>query len=754
MTCKLSLIILAILAPASGVLADGMLFPVERPHSGILVPDRLFTVKYHYVDVTIKDQLCTTKVDQVFHNDTGAEREGMYVFPMPTGSAITKFSMYDGEKEIKAQIFDRDEARAIYESIVRQRKDPALLEYIDRNTVKASVYPIPANGDKRIKLSYAEVASKVGSVYRYVYPLSTERFSAKPLESCKVTIKIKCKRPITNVYSPTHAVDVERPSETEAVVTWSEKNTKPDTDMTIYYSVSDNDVGLDLVAHRQPGEPGYYLLLAAPRAETDTTKVQPKNVLFVLDRTGSMAGEKMDQAKDALKFCLNSLKAQDTFNVITFNETPTLLFKKLQVVMPEARKKALSAVDELEATGGTDINYALKEARKQFASTESSRNYIVFITDGQPTVGQTDIGVILQNAKFPNAKLFAFGVGYDVNTHLLDKLAEQNRGAADYVRPNENIETKISAFFAKVSDPLLSDVAITVDGVEVSDNLPNKDLPDIFAGSQLIVLGRYSGSGKVKVSLTGTAGDKKRTFILNADLPSDEEGNGFIAQLWAARKIGYLLDEIRLHSNKELIDEVVRISKKYGIPTEYTSFLADERKTEEDLKNGIIAAGDLAMAASEVQTGAFGVAQSANSQATKYNVQAPAAVDYSARSKGQVVGRVASNGRIGGTYRDANDRIVVVANVQNVARHTFYQRGDYWEDADLQPNQKAIQIKQFSEAHFKLLKADRRFAQFSTLGNVRVVMANNQAVEIGPEGKEKLTDEELKELMGSTDAST
>lgn len=732
---------------ASGAFADGMIFPVERPGTSIVIPDQLFTVKYHHVDVAINDQLCTTKVDQIFHNDTNTEREGMYIFPMPEGSAITKFSMYAGEQEIAGKILDRNEARDIYESIVRQRKDPAILEYIDRNTFRARVFPIPANGDKRIKLSYAEVAKKSGGLYQYVYPLSTERFSAKPLEDCRVTITIKCKKPILNVYSPTHKIDIDRPSPNEAIVTWEAKDTRPDTDMVLYYSVSNDDLGIDIITHKEPGEPGYFMLLASPRSKVNSDKVLPKNVLFVLDRTGSMAGEKIDQAKEALKFCVNTLREQDTFNVITFNETPNLIFDKLQKVTRENRKKALDEVSRLEADGGTDINEALKTARKQFAEVESSRNYIVFITDGQPTVGNTDPETILRNAKVENAKTFAFGVGYDVNTHLLDKLAEQNKGASDYVRPGENMEIKISSFFGKVSDPVLSDVSVDVAGVKISDSYPSKDLPDIFVGSQLMILGRYNDSGKVAITLKGKSGDVKQTYILDATFAENNSDNEFLPQLWASRKIGYLLDEIRLHSNQELIDEVVRLSKKYGIPTEYTSFLADERKTDADLKHDAQRIKKEALAAAKVKTGSYGVAQSTNASMSRNNAQIPAAAPSVSAGNTQVLGTMAPNGRIGGTYQNAMDETVVVANVQNVARRTFYQRGTFWEDADLKPDQKFTQIKQFSEAHFKLLKAYPKLSQYSTLGNVRVILENSNAVEIGPSGKEALSDSELKALI-------
>lgn len=736
----------------SAVSADGLLLPVERPHSMVVVPDELFTVKYHHVDVDISDQLSSTRVDQMFHNESSVEREGMYIFPMPEGSVINKFSMYAGEQEIKGKVLEKNEARQIYESIVRQRKDPALLEYIDRNTFRASVYPIPANGDKRIKLSYGEVLDKVGETYRYVYSLSTERFSKKPLEDCRVKIDIKSKRPITNIYSPTHQVQVERSGDYEATVLWEAKNVKPDTDLVLYYTVSEDDLGMELLSFAGQGEDGYFMLLASPRVKLDKAKVLPKNVVFVLDRTGSMAGEKIEQARDALKFCLNSLREGDSFNVITFNESPTAVFTSMTKLTSETRKQALSAVDGIEATGGTNINEALTAAMNQFNSLGDTRNYVIFLTDGLPTVGETDIDSILRNANSANknrVKMFSFGVGYDVNTHLLDKLAEGSRGDADYVRPSEDIEVKVGSFFGKVSEPLLADVELKINGVKTSDIYP-KVLPDIFKGSQLIILGRYSGSGNVTVELSGRTNGERKTFTLKSKLMQASEEHQFMPQLWASRKIGYLLDEIRLHRNQELIDEVVRLSKDYGIPTEFTSFLADERGYTFNLDSSIRRAEEAFDKAGQVQTGTHGVSQSSNAYAMKDQAQSPQAAASKPAPGGvqpSVIGTIAANGRFAGMYYDSNDRPVVVANVQNIARRTFYQRGAYWEDANLSEKQQFVQVKQFSDAHFKLLRAYPRLAQYSTLGNVRVTLENSQGLEIGPEGKDTMSDKEIEELL-------
>jgi len=751
-----------ILLISAVALADGFLIPIVRPRPIEIFPQQIFTVKYHYVDVNIDNQACTTKVDQIFHNDSSTDREGIYMFPMPEGSAITKFSMYDGEKEIVGKVLDKDEARSIYESIVRQRRDPALLEYVDRNTFKASVYPVPANGDKRIKLDYTEVLKKTGTTCRYVYPLSTERFSARDIEDVRITIHLNSRLPITSIYSPTHNIKVDRENDNKETITYVVKDSKPDTDLVLYYTVSDDDLGMDLLTYREAGEDGYFLLLASPRVAIDKSRVQPKSVVFLMDRTGSMAGEKIEQTREALKFCLNSLKEQDSFNLITYNETPKLLFPILRKANKANIKEALNEVEGITADGGTNINDALDSACQQFriidlatavTTPNTANEYIVFLTDGLPTVGITDRAKILENAETNNrhkAKVFIFGAGYDVDVHLLDKLAEQTRGDADYVRPKENIEVKVSDFFGKVSDPLLANPELTFTGLKTSDITPGR-LPDIFKGSQLLVLGRYTGEGKITVTLKGQSAGKTQTFNLTTNTKSSEDGNAFIPQLWASRKIGFLLDEIRLHSNKELVDEVVRLSKKYGIPTEFTSILADDRNyTALNTLAATRMAREQLDLANDSKSGSYGVAQSRNNVQLNTAAQAPASMPGMGGASvkdAKQLGKAAANSRAGGAYYDRNDELVVVNNVQNVLGRTFYQRGNYWEDADLKVAQNLMQIKQFSRAHFDLIKAYPKLAQFSTLGNLRIIMPNNQALEIGAEGKDTLTASEIQELM-------
>lgn len=743
--------------------ADGMLLPPIEPGRTSLTPVRqIFSVKYHHVNVNINNQAASTSVDQVFHNESSRDAEGTYIFPLVDGATISRFSMFVGDREVEAKMYDKAEARRIYEGIVRQQQDPALLEYLGRNMFKASIYPIPANGDKRVKIGYSEMLNKSGAMVRYVYPLSTEKFSAKPLDDVSITIHLQSKSPITNIYSPTHEIDVKQTSPTEAVVEWKGSNVKPDRDLVLYYSLSDQDFPIQVLTHREPGESGYFMLLASPRQDP-TVRPQPKQVVFVFDRTGSMSGKKIEQAKGALTYCLSHLNANDRFNVVMFNEDASW-FKPNMVSATKANiQNATAMVDNLDARGGTNIDKALRSALQQFPAgltANQGKPYVIFLTDGVPTVGITDTNAILKNMKLTNKRdisIFAFGVGDDVNAQFLDQLTQDYRADADYVRPNEDIETKVTAFFDKVSEPVLNDVTLTSTGVPVLNMHPSDPLPDIFKGSQLIVIGRYDGAGETTFTLSGSEGNKKRTYSQSVTLPASNGDNDFIPRLWAARRIGYLLDEIRLHRSTELIDEVVKLSKDFGIPTEFTSFLADERESGIALPAATARAKSAAASASSADSGSWAVAQSSNSRALRNQTQVPGAAQ-----RESYVSNVGSSQAGGGgfnsysgsgfgttnTFVDSTGRTVSVNSIQNVGTRTFYRRNNQWVDAKYQ-TQHMYKIRQYSEAHFQLIEAQPELRKYSTLGDLTVIV-NGNAVQIGPEGKDKLTRDEIKAIVGKS----
>jgi len=576
-TFLMGLVIVGLLFSSCGVAyADGVI--IVEPPPGVPPPNTPnLVIRYHRVTVDISDQVATTEVDQVFLNDTRYDLEGIYIFPLPEEAAISEFAMYvDGERW-EGEILPRDEARRIYEDIVRRRLDPALLEYVGRDTFQASIFPIPPGDERRVELAYSQMLENDGGLVKYVYPLDTERFSAEPLEEVVITVKVHSSQDIRAIYSPTHDVAIDRVDEHTANVSFEAANVLPDRDFELYYTVSDEDFGLNLLSCRDAGEDGFFLLLIAPKVEVDERDVVAKDVIFVLDTSGSMEGEKIAQAKSSLEYILDHLNPEDRFNIVAFSTGVNIYARKPQPATEgdEARR----FIDDLRAVGGTNIDLALTEA---LAMADGERpQIIIFLTDGLPTEGVTESDRIVANVSrqaSENVRIFTFGVGDDVNTFLLDTIAQDNRGASSYVRPNESIGEEVSSFYAKVSTPLLADIELDFGDLRVEDTYPYP-LPDLFAGSQLVIVGRYREGGSTDIALRGEVNGVGQEFVYENLSFSSRGGEDFIPRLWATRKIGYLLNQIRLHGEgRELIDEIVELSVRYGIMTPYTSFLVDDEQ--------------------------------------------------------------------------------------------------------------------------------------------------------------------------------
>ncbi|HNS52488.1 MAG TPA: VIT domain-containing protein [Anaerolineae bacterium] len=701
---------------AAPALADGLIIPVPPPGMPpVEVP--FLTVKYHHVTVTIDGQVATTHVDQVFVNEASYEVEGTYIFPLPEEAAISEFSMWVDGQELKGQVLERDEARRIYEDIVRTRRDPALLEYVGRDTFQASIFPIPAGAERRIELEYSQVLPIDNGLVEYVYPLSTEKFSPRPLRDVSVTVAIRSPQPIKAVYSPSHSVSIDRPGERDAVVGYEESNVRPERDFVLYYTVSPEDVGLNLLTYNPEGSSdGFFLLLAAPKVTVDTRQVIAKDVILVLDISGSMrSDQKIDQAKDALGFVLDNLNEHDRFNIIAFS-TATQAYAQRLVPAGE-RGEARDFVDRLDANGSTDINRAMLEA---IAMVDKSRPAIlIFLTDGLPTTGEVDVDRIIANvgqAAPENLRVFPFGVGYDVNTTLLDTIAENQRGATGYVRPEEAINEVVSAFYAKVSTPLLSDLSLGFGDIEVLDVYPYP-LPDLFAGTQLVVVGRYREGGDTVVTLSGDVNGEKQSFRYDGRTFREQGGEDFISRLWATRKIGYLLQQIRLHGEEsEVVGEIVELSVRYGIITPYTSFLVEE--TEE------------ALSAEGRDRIALDVQETA--------VPAPAsgqdAVDRSSAEKAlagaQAAPAALPPGGLGGASADEYGN--AVSPVRHVGDKTFVLREGVWTDTTFDPTRMTpVQVGFGSDDYFALVASRPDWGRYFAVGDQVIVLLEGTAYEVG-----------------------
>lgn len=563
---------LAFLVCASSGWGSGLLIPTEKT----LPPLALLS---HKVEVAIEDQVGVTRVEQVFRNHTDRPLEATYIFPVPKGASVRKFSMWVDGKEVPGELVEADKAREIYTSIVRRTLDPGLLEYMGNNLLRLRVFPVPARGDQKIAVSYTSVADADRGVAEYVYPLKTDAKATSTLEKFSLDVTLKSQHPLQNIYSPTHAVTIARPNDREARVAFAKDQAVLDQDFRLYWTTSAKDVGITALPHRPYADrPGWFLMLVSPRAELSKTQQVPRDMVFVLDTSGSMRGKRIEQAREALKYCLSNLNEQDRFAVVTFATTVNRFSDGLAKVDATNLKSARKWVDELEASGGTAIDEALRQALT-LRGADATRNFtVVFFTDGRPTIGETDGEKILKNVLKRNTastRIFTFGVGNDVNATMLDRLAEDTRALTTYVREAENIEEKVSGLYAKISNPVLTNLRLKVsDTIKISEVYP-PELPDLFHGSQLVVLGRYDGNGHAAVSLEGSLGATKKEFVYEVDFPGKTSvDKPFVEDLWARRKVGYLLDQIRVNGEKkELVEEVVTLAKRYGITTPYTSYL-------------------------------------------------------------------------------------------------------------------------------------------------------------------------------------
>ncbi len=681
-----------------------LMFAAKAAGDGIILPDDptrgQLTVVSHDVDVTAHDGLVTTHVDQVFRNSNPYDIEGRYVFPVPADAAVSGFTMWVDGQPLEARLLDADEARDVYEDYVRQAVDPALLEYVGRDTLSARIFPIPAGGERRVEITYSELLAAESGMYRYRYPLDTERFSARALERVRVVADLSASEPIAAVYSPTHELAITRSEARRAVVVYEEEDVLPAQDFVLYYAVTPSAMGMNLLTYRAPGTDAFFLLAVTPPDLGETSTI-PKDIVLVLDRSGSMNGEKIDQAKTALRYIVENLNPDDRFAVLSFSDLVSALYPALVPVAPLAVAETTTWIEELKASGGTNIDLALTQALALFEDAERPR-FLVFLTDGEPTVGETDPVRIAAHALVANdagARLFAFGVGYDVNTVLLDQLALENHGTTSYVAPGEDLNLSLSTFYRKIASPVLSDVSVTIDGVVTYDVFP-RALPDLFGGTQLLILGRARSLGDAEITVAGqtTLGFRSTTSMVSFSASMVEPT---LPRLWAGRKIAVILDQIRLYGeNNELVNEVIALSREYGIITPYTSFLVEG----DDLTPE--AAADAVYRAAAPASGASAVQASSSLKDLAEDAAAPATTE---------------------AVRVVDDRV-------------YFLRDGVWTDS-LYAGESTLAIKAYSAAAFALIDFVPWIGPHLAVGDRLIVRVGAVYVQIAAEGTETLTDD-------------
>jgi Ca-activated chloride channel family protein len=675
---------------------------------------RSLPIKSIKIDTKILSQVATTHVEQVFRNDTDATLEGTYLFPIPESASIVEFAIWDGDRRLVGEVRSREEARRIYDEIVRRQRDPGLLEYAGKDLFQASIFPIPPHSDKKLELTYSQVLRAESGTVAYRYPLGTGR-QVTQIGSVSGRIELESKEPLRNVYSPSHAVEVKRNGDRRSVVSFESQAGKEPEDFQLFYTRSNEDFGVTLLTHRDAGKDGYFLLMISPKDDWSEQEYSAKDIVFVLDTSGSMAEEgKMEKARAALLYGIRILRAQDRFNVISFAGEERVMETGMIKADEQGRRRGETFAQSLRPVGGTNINQALLTAMRQFEDGNRPK-ILIFMTDGLPTVGETNATRIVDNARtarIPGLRLFTFGVGYDVNTALLDKLAAENGGVADYIEPKEDLEAKVSNFFAKVNYPVLTDLKLDMGGVE-TDLVYPKALPDLFRGSQVTLIGRYRNAidmDFVRLQLSGRSGGANRSFLYNnLRFPLREESNDFLPRLWATRRVGWLMEQIRTNGEqKELRDEIVDLGTRYGIVTPYTSYLALEPNAQ---VQNVAALPNAGRRIARVGQGAQSPPPAPMKADDARAMTGAVAVQQSKRAREQ-------------QEAERFDKDALSSAVRAVAGKTFYLRESVWTDAEFKPEARLPEttVKFGSDDYFALLKQKPRLAGFFALGERVVVV--------------------------------
>lgn len=753
------------------------LFAASAAHTqGIIVrPDFQpadLELRQHRVTAEIQEQVAVVTVEHEFYNPGAATVEGTFLFPLPPNAQVSRFSMNVDGKEMVGELLTADEARRIYEDIVRRSLDPALLEMADYRTFRARIFPIPPRATRRLTLRYDATLPMDGKTVTFQYPLQgalSQRnaampprmpFERQPLPQAErdqrrepertrsqqntIQLQINTATAVKNIYSPSHRVEVRQENDRHATVTYEANNAIDGRDFLLYYALDPNEIGATLLTHRPyTDKSGYFMLLLSPQVNPDATQVQGKDLVFVLDTSGSMAGEKIQQARAALRYCLQRLGNRDRFGLITFS-SETRTFRET-LATTAARDEALFYVDRLEATGGTNINAALLAAVDLLRASQSGngaatagQSMIIFLTDGLPSTGIQDEGAIRRNIKDANRsgiRVFSFGVGFDVNTRLLDGLAKESNAFSDYISPQENIEEKVSNFYEKVRYPVMSNIEYTFRGVETHALSPNR-LPDLFKGGQIILAGRYRDGGRATLVLRGQVGNERQELQYDFTFPRQERERDFVARLWATRRVGDLLDDIRLQGEtSELKNEVIALAKEFGLVTPYTSYLVQEEER-------------LTMEAAPRDDRVRIMSRAGGGRKMEAAQPAPTAMDVMQQASGAEAVQMSKSIRAMKSAEVASAGESSSAGSITIKGITLRQNADgAWVDMAYQAGDATIKLAFASEAYFNFLRAFPEAREFCRLGNKVIFKFRGKFVQIGNAGEKQMSEMQWRETF-------
>jgi len=738
------------IAGAQGILIPRCPPPVQRPDMPVLecLPMRAQIVRTRSdVKVELRDRVLRYEVEERFVNRGGLIGEADYVFPLPKGAAFRDLKLSIDGQMVSGETLSATEARRIYEEIVRRQRDPALVEWMGHGLLRTRIFPIQPGEERRVIVRFESVAEREGDAVRVDYfrggataMAQTETRMPTSGDRTSFILTYRAGGELGEPYSPTHELDIDRDDLLRHVAI---RGGGPDITVLVALRRS-LAASVAVLTNAQRDEQGYALITVTPPTELAQSRM-PRDLTFVLDVSGSMAGRKLEQAKAAGRRLLQSLTPQDRFRLIDFS-TDVRSFRDEFVFATESNvRAAIRYLDDLDATGSTNISGALEEALRATDAGFGRRGgdddcpstqlglcrraerlpLVLFMTDGAATIGERDPAAIAARATRlrGDARVFTFGLGADVNVGLIEQLAIEGRGTANFVRPDEDVERAVGLVASRLRQPLLTDVRISVDGGDVRLSRMHPVAPfDVFAGQDLVVLARYEGSGHANVVVRGRANGREVRWATERNFPQEERENAFVPRLWATQRIGWLTAEKRRNGgSSEIDDEIRRLGEKFGIPTEFTSYLVQEPGRVADTKLRRVmpmSVGGGAMGASATAA-PQAVFESAKKASAQRDVKSLAAAEI------------------------ANDE--ASGEIKHAGTHMFRKDSDRWVDLRMKTDLQVYKVKAYSRSYFALLEKIPELRDAFTAGDKLVVAGKSVAIEVVDDARE-LSDSELQTI--------
>jgi Ca-activated chloride channel homolog len=695
------------------------------------------------VRVEMLDRVLRYEVNETFVNRGVGLGEADYIFPLPQGAAFEDLQLSINGELVSGETMGAGDARRIYEDIVRRRRDPALVEWMGSGLLRARIFPIQAGEEKRVVVRFQTVAAREGNALRVDYvrgmlpnavsvprPLPVMRDDAianhrddEPVNAFTLTYVLS--DALGNPYSPTHTLHVNDRAGRRMITA-----TGDGREITVLIPLRGRNVAtLTVLANRTPDEDGFALITITPPVARQ--RATPRDLTFVVDVSGSMRGQKLEQAKAAGRALLETLGSGDRFRLIDFS-TDVRAFRDSFVAATEANLRAARRyLDDLVADGSTNISGALEAALDQ-SSSDARLPLIVFVTDGEPTVGERNPDAIaaLAARRRGSARIFSVGVSADVNSALIEQLALEGHGTAQFVRTGESVDRAVGLLATRLTSPVLTDVRIHADGVRLTQMHPMFPL-DLFAGQDLIVLARYNGSGEASLRVEGRSAEGPVSWTTMARFPDQTRANPFVPRLWAAQRLGWLAAEKRKNGGTSEMDaEIKSLGEKYGIPTEFSSYLVLEPGMDVAARGGL--GGRIDRTAPVPAAAPMAVSQEARFE----------------RAKQSAAQRAARNlAEVDSVSQAALQKAVRQIGTRQFAQQSFAQQQGVWVDLRYAPTQRIVKVKAYSPLYFDLVSKLSGLAETLVLGDQMVIAGRKVAIQIGADGAERMADRELAELL-------